>query len=469
MPHDIAPDQASMARAARPEQAKATGPASATAPHAVGNARQSDVATLIGQLNAATGSERLAALRQLQVCLANGEIPAPAPGRDVNNHIHTHYSFSPYSPAKAVWMAAMAGLVTAGIMDHDSIGGAREFTAAGEILGLPTTIGCELRASFADTRLAGRRINNPDQESVAYIALHGVPHSQIDALDAFLQPIRQARGLRNRQMTQRLNELLAPAGLVLDYDRDIQSLAAPDGGEVTERHLLFAVARQLIGRFGHSAALIDFLTGQLGLPVAEKACAQLTDPANPHQAYDLLGLLKSDLVEKFYLPATAECPPIAEVVAFARSHGIILAYPYLGDVTSSVTGDKKAQTFEDDYLDDLFVLLRELGFQAVTYMPSRNSREQLIRLRQLCETYQLFQISGEDINQPRQPFICTAMRDPLFANLYDAAWALIGHERAATTDLATGLFAPQTITRLPDLNARIDFFKQLALTLYNRQ
>ena len=26
--------------------------------------------------------------------------------------------------------------------------------------------------------------------------------------------------------------------------------------------------------------------------------------------YDLLGVLKSHLVEKFYIPATSECPPV---------------------------------------------------------------------------------------------------------------------------------------------------------------
>lgn len=39
-----------------------------------------------------------------------------------NNHIHTVYSFSPYSPTAAVYMARAYGLETAGIMDHDSIG-----------------------------------------------------------------------------------------------------------------------------------------------------------------------------------------------------------------------------------------------------------------------------------------------------------------------------------------------------------
>ena len=167
----------------------------------------------IARLNAPTPRERLEALRALTEARHAAGRERPAPGRDVNNHIHTTYSFSPYSPAKAVWMAAEAGLATAGLMDHDSIGGAREFIEAGRILGLPTTIGAECRASFAATPLAGRRINNPDQETIAYVALHGVPHSRIDALTAFFEPVRQARAKRNREMTARLNVLLEPAGI----------------------------------------------------------------------------------------------------------------------------------------------------------------------------------------------------------------------------------------------------------------
>ncbi|MEA4889251.1 MAG: PHP domain-containing protein [Clostridiaceae bacterium] len=431
---------------------------------------KTDEQLLLQQLNAPTCVQRLDALRQLKALLDAGRL-APSPvGRDVNNHIHTQYSFSPYSPAKAVWMAARAGLSTAGIMDHDSIGGAREFIEAGEIIGLPTTIGAECRASFAGTSLNGRRINNPDQPTVAYVALHGIPHSEIDAVADYFRPVQEARGRRNRLMTDRLNRLLQPADIRLDYDRDIVVLSlAGEGGEVTERHLLFAVAGKLLQRFGAGSQLVEFLTAVLKIPVREKAQAQLTDPANPHIAYDLLGVLKSDLVEKFYLEATEECPPIDELAAFAQAHGIILAYAYLGDVTASVTGDKKAQNFEDSYLDELFTVLHQVGFNAVTYMPSRNTREQLLRLRRLCEQNGFFQISGEDINQPRQSFICTAMRDPLFANLYDAAWALIGHERLASRDLEQGLFSRTTCREWPDLGGRIGHFRDAALTLYGIQ
>lgn len=42
-----------------------------------------------------------------------GEVPAPPDTYYVNNHIHTTYSFSPYNPAKAVYMAWKNGLKTA--------------------------------------------------------------------------------------------------------------------------------------------------------------------------------------------------------------------------------------------------------------------------------------------------------------------------------------------------------------------
>jgi len=41
----------------------------------------------------------------------------------------------------------------------------------------------------------------------------------------------------------------------------------------------------------------------------------------------------------------------------------------------------------------------------------------------------LMEISGEDINSPRQSFICKALDDPAFSNLADSTWALIRHER----------------------------------------
>ena len=89
--------------------------------------------SLLSALNAKTPEERLAALRKLKALHDSGMLPPPAEGNYVNNHIHTTYSFSPYSPTKAVYTAWMNGLVTAGIMDHDSVAGAEEFIEAGKM------------------------------------------------------------------------------------------------------------------------------------------------------------------------------------------------------------------------------------------------------------------------------------------------------------------------------------------------
>ena len=418
---------------------------------------------LLEQLNDSDVNKRLAALRKLKAMIDSGEIEKPVTGNDVNNHIHTTYSFSPYSPTKAVWMAYMAGLKTAGIMDHDSLSGAREFIEAGKIIGLMTTIGVECRVSMKNTPLNGRRINNPDQKSVAYMAIHGIPHQNIDQVVAFFKPYVAARNRRNRAMIDNINKLTAHVGIRTDFDCDVVPLSNfAAGGSITERHLLFAVSKNIVATLGKGSQVVEFLKKDLQMNVSGKVEGFLSDPENSVYEYDLLGALKSDMVEKFYIDATDECPDVTEVIALAKQIGGISAYAYLGDVGNSVTGDKKTQKFEDDYIEELFDVLDSLGYNAVTYMPSRNTYEQLKRVRALCDAHGLFQISGEDINSPRQKFICEAQRNPEFSNLYDATLALIGHEQAATEAIENAMFSDQTKAAYPDLNARIQYYKGLA-------
>lgn len=425
-----------------------------------------EINLLIDNLNHKDISVRLDSLSQLMKKIKSGELEKPAKGKDVNNHIHTTYSFSPYSPTKAVWMAYTAGLATAGIMDHDSISGAEEFIKAGKIAGMATTIGVECRADMSKTPLNGRRINNPDQNSVAYVALHGIPHTQIDKVKAFFKPFTLHRNLRNAKMVEKINKHVKSFGIVLDFDKDVVPVSNfKNGGSITERHVLYALSMKLIGLIGKGRTLVDFLKNQLKLNVSGKVEGFLTDLSNPHYEYDLLGLLKSELVTNIYINAADECPDIKEVISLSDSIGAISAYAYLGDVSDSVTGDKKTQKFEDDYLDELFSVINDVGFKAVTYMPSRNSMAQLDRIRALCDKYAFFQISGEDINSSRQSFICVALRNEKFQNLFDATWALIGHELAATEHLNASMFSPQTVSKYPSLDKRIMVYREIGLSM----
>jgi hypothetical protein len=54
----------------------------------------------------------------------------------------------------------------------------------------------------------------------------------------------------------------------------------------------------------------------------------------------------------------------------------------------------------------------------------------------------------------------------MFTPLYDAAWALIGHEQAATEDPGKGFFSPDTIKELPTIPERTAYFAKLAKGRY---
>jgi hypothetical protein len=296
-------------------------------------------------------------------------------------------------------------------------------------VGIATTCGIECRVSLDGTPLAGRRLNNPDQNGIAYMAIHSVMPNQIDFVQETFAPLRAKRNVRNRAMVERINKLIAPLGIDLDFERDVLPCSLYDqGGTVTERHILWALAGKLIAAFGVSG-LKDVLE-KLDIPLGESQKAKLA-AENVSLQYDILGLLKAHLVAKFYIPATEECLQLSELVQIAEQAGAIVCYAYLGDVAESVTGDKRREQYEDGFLDELFVVLKAEGVRGVTYMPSRNTEAQIKRIQALCAEYGMIEISGEDINSPRQSFICEKLAEPGFAHLVEATWNLIERERDA--------------------------------------
>lgn len=421
-------------------------------------------AEILALLNA---PERLENLKRMVDEVRRGVLPAPVTGRDVNNHIHTQYSFSPYSPTAAVWFAWQAGLCTAGIVDHDSVAGAVEFLVACRLVGLAGTVGVECRVNMAGTRFEHIKINNPDQAGIAYVTLQGIPHNRIDEVDAFFAPYREKRNLRNRKMVEGVNRLMTPYGLAIDFEADVLPLSRHlEGGSVTERHIACALAKKMLEKFGSGAALVSFIRDGLKLPLSQKIEGYLAQSDNPDRMYDLLGWIKAELISKFYVDATDECPKDTDVIQLSERVGAFSAYSYLGDVGDSITGDKRAQKFEDDFLPDLIDYAKRAGYRALTYMPSRNTRAQFERIHSLAKAHGFFEISGEDINSPRQSFVCAAQRDPAFNHLYDSTWALIASENLATDDPGKGFFAEAAVKKYPDIGDRTRAFAQIALTAH---
>ncbi|MFO8043856.1 MAG: PHP domain-containing protein [Alkalispirochaeta sp.] len=419
---------------------------------------------ILNQLEAEDRSLRLDALKTT-VAENVGGIRDVAPSEEVNNHVHTHYSFSPYAPTTAAYMARKSGLMAVGSVDHDSIGAAEELTEAAAVLGIGSTVGAELRVSFAGTAFGERRLNNPDSVGIAYMVLHGVPRSGLERLREYLEPLQQVRHERNRRQLTGLNTILRDAGIdELDYDSDVLPLSwAHRGGSVTERHLLYALAIRLEEIYGRGSALVSTVERELQVPLNERQKRFLSDRDNPHYLYDLLGVFKGDFLQRFFVqPSEAETRPVHEVTALGQEIGALPAYAYLGDVTDSPTGDKKAQKFEDEFLDELVGALPGLGFQAITYMPPRNTKEQLRRVQRLAEAAGLLEISGVDINSSRQVFTCPEVMMPEFRHLTETTWALIAHEKLSAEDPRYGLFHRENPFHLRPLTERVALYAGIA-------
>lgn len=367
-----------------------------------------------------------------------------------------------------------AGLEAAGSVDHDSLGAAEEMLAACEILGIGGCVGFEIRVNFKnspdgkESPFADRKINNPDSRGVAYMTVQGIPRQAYGQVRKFLKPIQEARNRRNRAMVERINDKISLVGLKpLVFEEDIASLSkAAEGGSITERHLMAAVARMLMTEFGKGPILLEALETRFGIIPPPKLATLLADLTNQHYFYDLLGLLKTDFLPDVFIESDdSECISAEAAVSFARSIHAIPAYAYLGDVGDSPTGDKRAEHFEDAYLEELFQELKRLGYRAVTYMPPRNSKEQLLRVQDLCQRYDFMEISGVDINSSRQSFTCPEVLMPEFRHLIDNTWALIAHERLASINLKYSLFHPGNPLAGQSLSERLAIYASLGKRL----
>ena len=411
-------------------------------------------------------ARRLAALGEVAASIGR---PAGRSGES-NNHIHTCYSFSPYTPAAAALAARAAGLDVAGSVDHDSYAAAAEMRAACASLGLGAVTGFELRVSLKEAArqfpekiaelLTRRKLNNPDSRGIIYMTVHGVPAAATQEAERFLEPVRTARYARTQRMAERANATLLELGLSpIDFKKDIVDASKfSEGGTITERHLLAAVSRSILASVPAGPGLVDWLGAKLNLRLSASQKRNFSDAANPYLLYDLLGTLKAGFLENIFIQPEEECLDVRDVIAFAKRVGAIPAYAYLGDVAESPTGDKKAEKFEDEILDDLLPVLKELGFPAITYMPPRNTKAQLLRLQKLCERYGFMEISGVDINQPRQSFNCPQLREPEFRHLDDATWAMVAHEALSALTPRFGLFSGENPLSRLSIRERISIY-----------
>ena len=390
---------------------------------------------------------RLHAVKALAESIKTGEIKRDVEGKGICNNIYTTYSFSPYTPSKAAFMGYMSGLETIGIIDNNSVGGAKEFLAACDMLGIAATFSAECLVDMGETKLCETALNFRIQPKLAYCTLKGIPHQSIERFSKYFEYYTEKRIERLKKMAEKYNEILAINGLTLDFEKDVMSLATvSDGGTVTIDHLLLAVANKLLEKYNKGQEIIDYFIGELELELDEEQKKFLKDKFNPSYELDMADALKSDLAA-MWIGAKDECPSIKEIAKISKETGAILTYPCSGDESLS---------------EEFFKELKDIGFKAVSYESSKLGEDRIKEISTICEKLEMLQLSGDFIDRPRNSFTASYSNTAVYDQLKETSWAIIGHEKAASVNEEFGIFSNKIIEKFPTLKERVAYFSYLA-------
>jgi hypothetical protein len=399
------------------------------------------------QLDSFDAGQRRQALASLGRLVREGSIRLPPPGRDVNLHAHTFFSYNAYgySPSKFAWLARKAGLAAAGVVDFDVLDGLEEFLEAGRLVGLKSCVSLESRVYVPE--FATRVINSPGEPGISYHM--GAGFTRV-ARHPFLAQMRAAAQQRTRDLLARVNAFMRP--LELDYQADVLPLTP--NGNATERHLCEAFERKAAQVFPQPEQRAAFWQEKLG--DAPPAGARLQN------------LIRARTMKRggagYVQPGQGSFPLMADMNRFVLEAGAIPTLTWL-DGTSE--GEQR--------LEELFEVATAAGAAALNLIPDRNytpgvSDQKLQNLRQVVELARKCQfpiIVGTEMNAPGNKFVDsfqTAELAPLLPIFLRGAHIVYAHS-VLEGQAGLGYLSPWAKKTFDNVTAKNDFFDKLGREL----
>ncbi len=338
--------------------------------------------------------ERKQALLSLLDQVKAGEIQLPEPGRFVNIHCHTFFSYNTYgySPTKFAWLARKAGLAVVGTTDFDVLDALDEFRAACRLLGLKGCSGLETRVYVPE--FATRVINSPGEPGISYHMGVGFPSAHVPASQqGFLKGLKQTAQQRNRDLMQRVNKYLSP--VELDYGRDVLTLTP--AGNATERHMCLAYARKAQETFGDGKELAEFWSQKLGGDAKKLGLPE---------GRDLLNTIRSKTMKRggvgYVQPDKGSFPLVADTNRFILAAGGMPVHTWLD---GSSDGEQA--------IEELLDVAMSTGAVALNVIPDRNytpgSQDRkvnnLYHVVEVAQRRHLVLVEGTEMNSPGQRFV----------------------------------------------------------------
>lgn len=383
------------------------------------------LAPTLKNLDSFDRAERTKALEDLAKELAAGALAIPAEKPWVNLHAHTFFSYSceSYSPSRLVWEALMRGLLLVGSTDFDVLDSTDEMLAAGDALGMRTTVSLESRV-FVEP-YADREINSPGEPGILYTMGAGfVKHPAAGSpAERFIASLASQSRARNIAMIEKINPVLAPA--TVDYDADVMPLTP--SGNATERHICAAYDNKSRAVFPEKESLAVFWADVLGRTPVEME-GLLADTGAFHNA------MRAKLMKRggvgYAQPDGGAFPSIFDFNHAVLACGAIPCHAWLD---GTLAGEEDPGKLLDDAMG--------WGALCVNIIPERNwnikdpdAKQQKVACMdafiQAALDRDLPVMAGTEMNSPGQKFVDTFDAPELKSHIghfVDAAYWLYGH------------------------------------------
>ena len=264
--------------------------------------------------------------------------------------IHTDYSFSPYSPSLACFMADKFGLRLAGIMDNYTLSGADEFIKASKILGVTYSTGVQIRAKF--DFLGGAFYN---------VSVMGIASRFFKDVEKRLSIFQQNQYSNVLKTTEEINARFEKYGVKIDFKKDVLSQVKKSKSKVyLSKYAYFSLSKNLKEKFSKEK-VVEILK-ELGLNLTNEEIKLLTVENNVYYEYDLASIL---FLQKSKFSAKKNYENAASAVALSKDVGAICSFEY--EILEKLEDNDENKK----ELSSLIENLKKLGFDGFSFDPSK--------------------------------------------------------------------------------------------------
>ena len=399
---------------------------------------------IIEKLNSKISFVRKTALKEIKKREQYDSLLVPNKNlHEINLNVHTDFSFSPYSPTMAAYMAYKNGVKIACACDYGTEYGGTEFIDACNYLGVSAISGFEVTLS-------------EENKKECLCAIYCITPEAMAKFKPLLSAFREACLQRAKKVCEKINKKLRKYDIEIDYEKDVYKFVkGRKGATLTLKHVYMAAGKKLQSKFGKGRKLAEFLRTSLCLDIQEGEYNLLCDANNPFYKYDLISTLRHnfDNIEGGLTP-----PAFADYLAVAKEYGAVVAYEYVAPnnwLKNQTESERTLQEFKD-----MVDSVKSRGFNAVCISSLNISDDMIVSFTNVLKEKQMIAIFAEKTEYPRSHFVSVAPRGAR-PYIEKCAYALLGNNISMNINQVDGLFTQKSVVKCEDFLKRLTMFAQI--------